>query len=143
MARGVNKAIILGRLAADPEVRHTQGGSAIASFRLATDEEWKDKQTGEKQSRTEWHSITVFGKLAEICGEYLKKGAQVYIEGSLRTDKYTDKEGVERYTTKIVANEMQMVGSKTDDSKPAAKPATPAKAKPVQHDPFDDSSIPF
>jgi single-strand DNA-binding protein len=110
MARGVNKVILVGNLGADPEMRHTGGGTAICSFNLATSESWTDKQSGEKQERTEWHRVKLFGRLAEIAGEYLKKGRQVYIEGSLRTDKYTDKQGVERYSTDIIANEMQMLG---------------------------------
>ena len=110
MARGINKVILVGNLGADPEVRYTAGGSAITSIRIATSESWKDKQTGEQQERTEWHRIKFFGRLAEIAGEYLKKGRQVYVEGRLQTDKYTDKDGVERYTTDIIANEMQMLG---------------------------------
>lgn len=112
MARGVNKVILVGNLGADPETRYTQSGGAITSIRIATSESWNDKQTGEKQERTEWHRIKFFGKLAEIAGEYLRKGSQVYVEGSLRTDKYTDKEGVERFSTDIIANEMQMLGGK-------------------------------
>ncbi len=110
MARGVNKVILVGNLGADPETRYTGGGSAVTNLRIATSEAWKDKQTGESQERTEWHRVVMFGRLAEIAGEYLKKGRQVYIEGSLRTSKYTDREGVERYTTDIIANEMQMLG---------------------------------
>jgi single-strand DNA-binding protein len=110
MARGINKVIIVGNLGADPETRYTGSGTAITSLRIATSENWTDKQSGEKQERTEWHRVKLFGKLAEIAGEYLKKGRQVYIEGSLRTDKYTDKDGVERYSTDIIANEMQMLG---------------------------------
>ena len=110
MARGINKVILVGNLGADPETRYTANGGAITNIRLATSEQWRDKQTGENQERTEWHRVVLFGKLGEIAGEYLKKGRQVYIEGSLRTNKYTDKEGVERYTTDIVANEMQMLG---------------------------------
>ncbi|WP_036110513.1 MULTISPECIES: single-stranded DNA-binding protein [Luteibacter] len=110
MARGINKVIIVGNLGADPETRYTGSGTAITSLRLATSEAWTDKQSGEKQERTEWHRVKLFGKLAEIAGEYLKKGRQVYIEGSLRTDKYTDKDGIERYSTDIIANEMQMLG---------------------------------
>lgn len=110
MARGINKVILVGNLGADPETRYTANGGAITNIRLATSESWRDKQTGENQERTEWHRVVLFGKLGEIAGEYLKKGRQVYIEGSLRTNKYTDKEGVERYTTDIVANEMQMLG---------------------------------
>lgn len=110
MARGINKVIIVGNLGADPEVRHTGGGTTVTNLRIATSEQWTDKQSGEKQERTEWHRVVLFGRLAEIAGEYLKKGRQVYIEGSLRTDKYTDKDGIERYTTDIVAAEMQMLG---------------------------------
>ena len=110
MARGINKVIIVGNLGADPETRYTGSGTAITSLRIATSEQWTDKQSGERQERTEWHRVKLFGKLAEISGEYLKKGRQVYIEGSLRTDKYTDKDGVERYSTDIIANEMQMLG---------------------------------
>ncbi|WP_130617623.1 single-stranded DNA-binding protein [Dyella amyloliquefaciens] len=110
MARGINKVIIVGNLGADPETRYTSGGAAITSLRIATSENWTDKQSGEKQERTEWHRVKLFGRLAEIAGEYLKKGRQVYIEGSLRTDKYTDKDGIERFSTDIIANEMQMLG---------------------------------
>lgn len=111
MARGVNKVILVGNLGADPEMRHTGSGTAICSFNLATSESWTDKQSGEKQERTEWHRIKIFGRLGEIAGEYLKKGRQVYIEGSIRTDKFTGKDGVEKYFTDIIANEMQMLGS--------------------------------
>ncbi|MFN7552132.1 MAG: single-stranded DNA-binding protein [Pseudomonadota bacterium] len=110
MARGVNKVILVGTLGADPETRYTAGGGAITKIRIATNESWTDKQTGQKQERTEWHRVTFFGRLAEISGEYLKKGRQVYVEGSLRTDKYTDKDGIERYSTDVIANEMQMLG---------------------------------
>ena len=110
MARGVNKVILVGNLGGDPEVKYTGGGTAVCTLSVATSENWKDKQTGEQQERTEWHRVKMFGRLAEIAGEYLKKGRQVYIEGSLRTDKYTDKEGIQRYSTDIIANEMQMLG---------------------------------
>jgi single-strand DNA-binding protein len=110
MARGINKVIIVGNLGADPEVRYTGGGTPVCSLSVATSEQWTDKQSGERQERTEWHRVKLFGKLAEIAGEYLKKGRQVYIEGSLRTDKYTDKSGVERYSTDIIASDMQMLG---------------------------------
>lgn len=110
MARGINKVILVGTLGADPDTRYTGGGTAITTLRMATNETWKDKQTGEKQERTEWHRVKLFGKLAEIAGEYLKSGKQVYIEGSLRTDKYTDKDGIERYSTDIIASDMQMLG---------------------------------
>jgi single-strand DNA-binding protein len=110
MARGINKVILVGNLGADPEVRYTGSGTAIASLSIATSEQWTDKQSGQKQERTEWHRVKLFGRLAEIAGEYLKKGRQVYIEGSLRTDKYTGKDGVERYTTDIIASDLQMLG---------------------------------
>lgn len=110
MARGINKVILVGNLGADPEVRYTGSGTAIATLSVATSESWTDKQSGEKQERTEWHRVKLFGRLAEIAGEYLKKGRQIYIEGSLRTDKYTGQDGVERYSTDIIGNEMQMLG---------------------------------
>ena len=110
MAKGVNRAIIIGRLGQDPEVRYMPNGNAVANFTVATSEQWKDQQ-GQKQEKTEWHRVTMFGKLAEICGEYLKKGSQVYIEGKLQTRKWTDKSNIERYTTEIVADRMQMLGS--------------------------------
>ncbi|MCX7032611.1 MAG: single-stranded DNA-binding protein [Arenimonas sp.] len=109
MARGINKVILVGNLGNDPEVRYSQSGSAITTLSVATSESWKDKD-GNQQERTEWHRVKAFGRLAEIMGEYLKKGRQVYIEGSLRTEKYTDKNGVEKYSTDIIADEMQMLG---------------------------------
>ena len=112
MARGINKVILVGNLGNDPDVKYSQGGSAITTISVATTEAWKDKQSGQMQERTEWHRVKFFGRLAEIAGEYLKKGRQVYIEGSLRTDKYTGKDGVERYTTDIIASEMQMLGGR-------------------------------
>jgi single-strand DNA-binding protein len=112
MARGVNKVIIVGNLGADPETRAMPSGTTVANLRIATTENWKDKQSGEQQERTEWHRVAMFGRLAEIAAEYLKKGSQVYIEGSLRTRKWQDKQGNERYSTEIVANEMQMLGSR-------------------------------
>lgn len=110
MARGVNKVILVGNLGDDPQIRYTQGGTAITTLSLATSESWKDKNTGEQQERVEWHRVKLFGRLAEIAGEYLKKGRQVYIEGSLRTEKYTDKSGVEKYSTDVIASELQMLG---------------------------------
>jgi single-strand DNA-binding protein len=112
MARGVNKVILIGNLGADPETRAMPSGATVANLRIATTENWKDRQTGENQERTEWHRVALFGKLAEIAGEYLRKGSQVYIEGSLRTRKWQDKQGNERYTTEIVGNEMQMLGGR-------------------------------
>jgi single-strand DNA-binding protein len=110
MARGLNKVMIIGNLGRDPEVRYTAGGSAVANLRIATTESWRDKQTGEKKENTEWHSVVLFGKLGEIAGEYLKKGRTVYIEGRLQTRKYQDKDGQDRYSTEIVASDMQMLG---------------------------------
>lgn len=109
MARGVNKVILIGNLGADPETRYTATGGAITTVRLATSESWTDK-AGQKQERTEWHRVKFFGKLAEIAGEYLKKGRQIYVEGSIRTDKYTGQDGVEKFSTEIIGNEMQMLG---------------------------------
>lgn len=117
MAKGVNKVILVGNLGADPDVRYTQGGATITTVSIATSEQWTDKQ-GEKQERTEWHRVKFFGKLAEIAGEYLAKGRQVYVEGSLRTDKYTGKDGIERYTTDIIADQMQMLGGPGDTDRP-------------------------
>lgn len=107
---GVNKVIILGNLGQDPEIRYMPDGKAVANLSVATSEEWKDKQTGEKQSKTEWHRIVIFGKLAEIAGEYLTKGSKVYFEGSNRTRKWQDKNGQDRYTTEIIVTEMTMLG---------------------------------
>ena len=112
MARGVNKVILVGNLGKDPDVRYMPSGSAVANVTLATSETWKDKQTGEKQERTEWHNIAFFGRLAEIAGESLKKGSQVYVEGSLRTRKWQDKSGNDRYTTEVIASDMQMLGGR-------------------------------
>ncbi|MBN8737193.1 MAG: single-stranded DNA-binding protein [Xanthomonadales bacterium] len=163
MARGVNKVILIGNLGADPETRYSASGTAMCTIRIATTDSWKDKQTGERQEKTEWHRVKFFGRLAEIAGEYLKKGRQVYIEGSLRTDKYTDKEGVERYTTDIIANEMQMLGGQGEgggsrsegggDYRPRQSQGRPAGAPsgggrssaPPQQDSggFEDDDIPF
>jgi len=119
MARGVNKVILIGNLGRDPEVRYSPNGSAVANCTLATTESWKDKNSGEKQEKTEWHRVVFFGRLAEIAGEYLKKGSQIYIEGRLQTRKWQDKEGQDRYTTEIVANEMQMLGSRGGQGAPS------------------------
>jgi single-strand DNA-binding protein len=112
MARGVNKVILIGNLGADPETRAMPSGATVANLRIATTENWKDRTSGENQERTEWHRVALFGKLAEIASEYLRKGSQVYIEGSLRTRKWQDKQGNERYSTEIVGNEMQMLGGR-------------------------------
>ena len=156
----VNKVIIVGNLGADPETRYLPSGDAVTSIRVATTDRYKDKQSGEMREATEWHSISFFGKLAEIAGQYLKKGSQVYVEGSLRTRKYTDKAGVEKYATDIRADTMQMLGSRqgmggeggsgggysrpaAPAQRPAAAPA--AAARPAASSGFDDmdDDIPF
>jgi len=155
MARGINKVILVGNLGRDPEVRYSPSGQAVANVTLATSESWKDKNTGEKQERTEWHRVVFFGRLAEIAGEYLKKGAQIYIEGRLQTRKWQDKDGNDRYTTEIVANEMQMLGSRSGAGQPSENfnqdqsyPSDTAGAKSGAKSPaaagadFDDD-IPF
>ena len=148
MSRGINKVILVGNLGADPETKYGPSGDAITNLRIATSESWTDKNTGQKQERTEWHRVVVFKKLAEICAEYLRKGSQVYIEGSLRTRKWQDKEGRDQYTTEIVASEMQMLGGKGGGDAPARerqeerKPAAAAPAAGGFDDGGDDD-IPF
>ena len=153
----VNKVILIGNLGKDPEVRYAPSGSAICNITLATSRQWKDKTSGEKQEETEWHRVTFFDRMAEVAGEYLKKGKSVYIEGRLKTRKWTDKEGVERYSTDIMADRMEMLGSREgsgDDagggqrSAPASRPAAsrPAAAAPSKSSTgFDDmdDDIPF
>ena len=112
MARGINKVILVGNLGADPDTRYMPSGKAVTNIRIATSESWKDKQTGDQQERTEWHGIVLYDKLGEIAAEYLRKGSQIYIEGSLRTRKWQDKEGKDRYTTEIIARDMQMLGGR-------------------------------
>ena len=112
MARGVNKVIIVGNLGGDPETRYMPSGSAVTNLTVATNESWKDKQTGEQKERTEWHKVAMFNRLAEIAAEYLRKGSQVYIEGKLRTRKWQDQSGQDRWTTEIIADEMQMLGGR-------------------------------
>lgn len=116
MSRGINKVILVGNLGADPETRYTANGSAVTNIRLATSETWKDKNSGETQERTEWHRVVFFGKLAEIAGEYLRKGRQVYVEGSLRTNKYQAQDGTDRYSTDVVGDQMQMLGVRGDSA---------------------------
>ncbi|MEA3182296.1 MAG: single-strand DNA-binding protein [Gammaproteobacteria bacterium] len=122
MARGINKVILVGNLGADPETRAMPSGTTVANLRIATSESWRDKQSGEQQERTEWHRVVLFGRLGEIAAEYLKKGSQVYIEGSLRTRKWQDKSGVERYSTEIVGNDMQMLGGRGGGGAAGAAP---------------------
>jgi len=146
--RGVNKVILVGSLGKDPETRYTPSGSAVTNISIATSEKWKDKNTGEKQEKTEWHNVVFFGRLAEISGEYLKKGSQCYVEGSLTTEKWQDKSGNDRYTTKIKANEMQMLGGKnnSEPSQQSSQPASQQNAAPAfsgaDDNNFDDD-IPF
>lgn len=129
MARGINKVILIGNLGADPEVRYVPSGGAIANITIATSESWTDKQTNEKKELTEWHRVVIYQRLAEIAGEYLRKGSKVYIEGRLRTRKWQDNQGVERYTTEIIANELQMLDGKQEgQAAPAQAPARPAQA---------------
>ena len=146
MARGVNKVILVGNLGKDPEVRYMPNGNAVANITLATSESWKDKTTGEQQDKTEWHRVVMFRRLGEIAGEYLKKGSQVYIEGKLQTRKWQDNSGNDRYTTEIVANEMQMLGSRGGSSAsfPGESKSAPASAPPATAAAGDfDDDIPF
>lgn len=149
MARGVNKVILIGNLGSDPEVRYTPSGSAVANVNLATSETWRDKGTGELQDRTEWHRIVFFNRLAEIVGEYLRKGSKIYVEGSLRTRKWQDKNGVERHTTEIIANEMHILDSRnggSNSNQAHQEPSTAAEPantlEPVSNVDFEDD-IPF
>jgi len=147
MAKGVNKVILIGNLGTDPEVRYMPSGNAVANLTLATSESWKDKQSGELQERTEWHRVVLYNRLAEISGEYLRKGSKVFIEGSLRTRKWQDKTGQERYTTEIHATELQMLDSKGaghESGAPSARPQPTQQPAPAPHmvEDFDDD-IPF
>jgi single-strand DNA-binding protein len=140
----INKVILVGNLGRDPEIRYTPSGTAVANFTIATSERWKDKSSGEMQERTEWHRIVAWGRLGEICGEYLSKGKQVYLEGRLQTRKWEDKEGATRYTTEVVANEMKMLGAKGsgDGYRPAdAGQVSEYSGPPLPEDGDDD--IPF
>lgn len=136
----VNKVILIGNLGKDPETRYSASGDAICNFSIATTESWKDKQSGEKKEATEWHRMSYFGKLAEICGQYLKKGSQVYVEGSLRTRKWTDKDGQERYTTEIRGDVMKMLNGKQNEI-PNQQQKREENIKPSFSDLSDD--IPF
>lgn len=152
----VNKVILVGNLGADPETKYLPSGDAVTNIRLATTDRWKDKASGEMKEATEWHRIAFFGRLAEIAGEYLKKGSQVYVEGRIRTRKWQDKEGQDRYSTEIVADSMQMLGSRAGAGEPRpeprsdssgqkaaeSKPASPAAKKPGKFDDMEDD-IPF
>ena len=149
MARGINKVILVGNLGADPETRYMPSGSAVTNLSVATSESWKDKQTGEQKDRTEWHKVVMFDRLAEVAAEYLRKGSQVYIEGKIQTRKWQDKDGNDRWTTEVRANEMQMLGGRgggggaapmnRDQGSSSAPSSAPPQAGP---DDFDDD-IPF
>jgi single-strand DNA-binding protein len=140
---GINKAILIGNLGNDPEVRYTPSGVAVATFNIATSEEWKDKDSGEKKQRTEWHRIVAWRRLGEICGEYLSKGKQVYVEGRIQTNAWEDKEGIKRYTTEIIANTVQFLGGRDagDSPRPQDPPIAEYSGAPSQG-PGDDD-IPF
>jgi single-strand DNA-binding protein len=158
--RGINQVTILGNLGQDPTTRYTSSGTAITELSVATSEQWTDKQSGEKQERTEWHRITMFGKLAEIAGEYCSKGGQVFIQGKIQTDKYTDKEGIERYSTKIIADTMQLLGGRPSGERGNSdrgnhqsgkdrsgnhgmRDDRPAQKSPPEQNSFADDEIPF
>ncbi|EOZ1474033.1 single-stranded DNA-binding protein [Enterobacter asburiae] len=147
-SRGVNKVIIVGRLGQDPEVRYAPSGSAFANMTVATSEQWRDKQTGEQKEQTEWHRVVMSGKLAEIAGEYLRKGSEVYLEGKLRTRKWTDQSGTEKYTTEVlvgVGGTLQMLGGKREaDSQPKQQNSQPQQPNQASEPPMDfDDDIPF
>ncbi len=148
MARGVNKVILVGNLGADPEVKYLPSGTAVANITLATSSSWKDKNTGDQQESTEWHRVAMFARLAEIAGEYLKKGRQIYVEGRLQTRKWQDKDGNDRYTTEVIANEMQMLGGRGDDQSSGGSRTQSSsqynapQSKPAPEQDFDDD-VPF
>lgn len=160
MARGINKVILIGNVGGDPDVRYLPNGNAVTTVSIATSETWKDKQTGEKQDRTEWHRVVFYNRLGEIAGEYVKKGTKIYIEGSLRTRKWQDQQGQDRYTTEIIGNEMQLLdsrgGASSNDDMGAPQAASrpqmnrsqnnaPAMSAEPAHDGFEllDDDIPF
>jgi single-strand DNA-binding protein len=158
MARGINKVILVGNVGVDPEVRYLPNGNAVTTLSIATSESWKDKTTGEKQDRTEWHRVVCFNRLGEIAGEYVRKGSKLYVEGSLRTRKWQDQQGQDRYTTEIIASDIQMLDSKGtsgasyEEAPPAYQQSAQAQQSPNRqqtktppHDAFDqlDDDIPF
>ncbi len=153
MARGVNKVILVGNLGADPETRYTAGGSAVTNVRLATTDSWKDKQSGEQQERTEWHRIVFWGRLAEVAAEYLRKGSQIYVEGRIQTRKWQGQDGQDRWTTEIVGNEMQMLGSRggaqsppppdVDSGQPGESDSGGSSSKKAEAVEDFDDDIPF
>ncbi len=148
MARGINKVILIGNLGRDPETRYSQGGNPVTNFSVATSESWRDRESGEQQERTEWHNVVCFSRLAEIAGEYLRKGSKVYIEGSLRTSNW-EQEGQKRYRTEIMARELQMLDSKGGGEPPSGfessppPPPQPSNAPTISDDDDFDDDIPF
>lgn len=150
MSKGINKVILIGHLGNDPETKHMPSGGAVTNISIATSESWKDKNSGQQQERTEWHRVVFFNRLAEIAGEYLKKGSKVYVEGSLRTRKWQDKDGQDKYTTEIVASEMQMLDGKSGDTADNSGSRTgngaqvkAAQSQAASFDDFDDDQCPF
>lgn len=142
MSKGINKVILIGNLGADPETKTTSGGNTVANFTVATSESWKDRESGEKRESTEWHRIVIWGKLAEICGEYLRKGSKVYLEGRLQTRKWQDRDGNDRWTTEVVAKQMQMLDGRPGQS--SAQDQRSAQSQPPeQSQPDLDDDIPF
>lgn len=142
MARGINKVILVGNLGADPDTRYMPSGKAVTNIRIATSESWKDRQSGDLQERTEWHNVVMYDKLGEIAAEYLRKGSQVYIEGKLRTRKWQDKEGKDRYTTEIIADQMQMLGGRGGGSSGGAEPRQSRPAASEGRSSSEDRSSP-
>ena len=145
MARGVNKVILIGNLGADPDTRYMPSGKAVTNIRVATSESWKDRTTGDMQERTEWHSVVMYDKLGEIAAEYLRKGSQVYLEGKIRTRKWQDKEGKDRYTTEIIADQMQMLGGRGGGGGASSEPREPrsqSRQTPASDDRSDRSTAP-
>ena len=140
---GINKVILIGNLGGDPEVRYTPSGVAVAQFNIATSEEWKDKDSGEKRERTEWHRIVAWRRLGEICGEYLSKGQQVYVEGRIQTNTWEDKEGNKRYTTEIIANTVQFLGKRESSESARPRSTTPADYQGMPAQGPADDDIPF
>ena len=140
---GINKVILIGNLGGDPEVRYTPSGVAVAQFNIATSEEWKDKDSGEKRERTEWHRIVAWRRLGEICGEYLSKGQQVYVEGRIQTNTWEDKEGNKRYTTEIIANTVQFLGRRESSESARPRSTSPADYQGMPAQGPADDDIPF
>ena len=143
MARGINKVILIGNLGRDPETRYAQNGSAVTNFSVATTENWRDRATGEQQERTEWHSIVCWGRMGELANEYLRKGRSVYIEGRIQTRNYEDKDGIKRYKTEIVAQQMQFLGGRGQEGQQSGPSDESSKSSPEPEIPADDDDLPF